>query len=237
MSGSIRLYGSTSGFVELQAPAVAADNTVNIGDIPQFSAVPQVGDTIVYNGTDWDTQPVTTALDFYPVGSIYMSVVNTNPSVLFGGTWVEFGSGRVVVGVDTGDADFNTVEKTGGAKTHTHTTPVHSHTTPAHSHASASHIHNLPWGWDSSNTFYGLNSSNLPLYGSDVPTDRRAVVASPPWGGATPGDGGWRRARSQSTTPGNTGNASPTTNVADVNTDASSSVQPYITAYMFKRTA
>lgn len=50
----------------------------------------------------------------YPVGSIYMSVVNTNPASYFGGTWVAWGSGRVPVGINTADANFNTVEKTGG---------------------------------------------------------------------------------------------------------------------------
>ena len=53
----------------------------------------------------------------YPVGSIYMSVKSTNPSTLFGGTWVAWGKGRVPVGIDTSDSDFKTVEKTGGEKT------------------------------------------------------------------------------------------------------------------------
>lgn len=52
----------------------------------------------------------------YPVGSIYMSVNSTNPGSLFGGTWVAWGAGRVPVGINTGDSSFNTVEKTGGAK-------------------------------------------------------------------------------------------------------------------------
>ena len=52
----------------------------------------------------------------YPVGSIYMSVKSTNPGTLFGGTWVAWGKGRVPVGINTGDSDFNTVEKTGGEK-------------------------------------------------------------------------------------------------------------------------
>lgn len=54
---------------------------------------------------------------FYPVGSIYMSAVSTNPSNFMGGTWVAWGSGRVPVGINTSDSDFNTAEKTGGAKT------------------------------------------------------------------------------------------------------------------------
>lgn len=69
----------------------------------------------------------------YPVGSIYMSVNNTNPSTFFGGTWEAWGAGRVAVGVDTADTDFNAVEKTGGEKTHILTEsemPKHSHGLP-----------------------------------------------------------------------------------------------------------
>lgn len=68
----------------------------------------------------------------YPVGSIYMSTASTNPSLLFGGEWEAWGSGRVPVGVDTNDTDFATAEKTGGEKTHTLTTtemPSHTHST------------------------------------------------------------------------------------------------------------
>lgn len=72
-------------------------------------------------------------LTVHPVGSIYMSVSNVNPGTVFGGTWVAWGTGRVPVGVDTGQTEFNTVEKTGGAKTHTLTVgemPSHNHTIP-----------------------------------------------------------------------------------------------------------
>lgn len=54
---------------------------------------------------------------YYPVGAIYLSVDNTNPTKWFGGTWVQIAKGRTLVGVDTNDADFNTVQKTGGSKT------------------------------------------------------------------------------------------------------------------------
>ena len=65
----------------------------------------------------------------YPVGSIYLSVKSTNPGTIFGGTWVQWGQGRVPVGVAS-SGTFNYVEKTGGAETHTLTTsqiPSHSH--------------------------------------------------------------------------------------------------------------
>lgn len=67
----------------------------------------------------------------YPIGFIYISVNSTNPSSMFGGTWISWGNGRVPVGIDTSQTEFNTVEKTGGAKTHTLTEnqiPNHRHT-------------------------------------------------------------------------------------------------------------
>jgi hypothetical protein len=55
----------------------------------------------------------------YPIGSIYLSVVDTNPATLFGfGTWEAFGAGKTLVGIDATDTDFDTVEETGGEKTH-----------------------------------------------------------------------------------------------------------------------
>ena len=72
----------------------------------------------------------------YPVGSIYMNASDaTNPSTLLGfGTWVTFGAGRVLVGLDSSDTDFDTVEETGGAKTHTLTAAQSG--LPSHTHSS-----------------------------------------------------------------------------------------------------
>lgn len=76
----------------------------------------RAGDTII---------PVVDVLNYlYPVGSIYMSATMSTVEQVqtaFGGTWVAWGAGRVPVGVDTSDTDFDTVEETGGAKTHRHT--------------------------------------------------------------------------------------------------------------------
>lgn len=67
---------------------------------------------------------------FYPVGTIYESVKPDSPSTFMGGTWSRFGNGKVLVGVDENDADFNTVNKTGGEKAHTLTIPE----MPSHTH-------------------------------------------------------------------------------------------------------
>ena len=67
----------------------------------------------------------------YHIGKIIMDTSNTNPATYLGfGTWQYWGSGRVPVGVDTNDTAFDTVEETGGEKTHTLITnelPSHSH--------------------------------------------------------------------------------------------------------------
>ena len=74
----------------------------------------------------------TTLAAVYPGGSIYINATNSNnPSSLLGfGTWVAFGAGRVPIGIDSSDTDFDTAEETGGSKTHTLTEsemPAHRH--------------------------------------------------------------------------------------------------------------
>ncbi len=73
--------------------------------------------------------------DIYPVGSIYMSMSSTNPSLLFGGTWDPI-PGRFLVGAGdneaTGNQNLNLAAlSVGGEKNHPLTeaeTPVHAHT-------------------------------------------------------------------------------------------------------------
>lgn len=103
----------------------------------------------------------------YPVGHLYFSVNETSPETLFGGTWVSWGMGKVPVGVDLTQTEFNSVEKTGGEKTHlltgaesglkghnheqnphnheqnphNHTQNPHNHTQTAHNHTQDSHNH------------------------------------------------------------------------------------------------
>lgn len=55
-------------------------------------------------------------LIMHPIGSIIFTTSSINPGVTFGGTWIEWGKGRVPVGVNTADIEFNEVEKIGGKK-------------------------------------------------------------------------------------------------------------------------
>ena len=142
----------------------------------------------------------------YPVGSIYMSINSANPSTLFGGTWTSWGAGRVPIGVNSSDTDFNTVEKTGGSKTHSHTQGS-TGSTKLSLNQIPSHTHSYYWGSGGSSQVYSVkevlaNVGNLNHYAY------------------TSGSGG--------------GKGHTHTNP---NTASSSSLSPYITCYMWKRTA
>lgn len=108
-------------------------------------STPTFGDSTTKFATTAFVQAALAAV--YPVGSVYVNATSsTNPATLLGfGTWVAFGAGRVMVGLDAGNAAFDTAEETGGSAdaivvSHTHsiTDPGHSHTYTAHLNTSAS---------------------------------------------------------------------------------------------------
>lgn len=59
---------------------------------------------------------LTSVLDAYPVGAIYMSLKNTSPSRLFGGNWVAIEEGRFLLAA----GDTYAAEVEGGSATHKH---------------------------------------------------------------------------------------------------------------------
>ena len=104
--------------------AVTADANVDITGVRNLTCS---GTITIGSNTATTLQAV------YPVGSIYINAaVSTNPATLLGfGTWAAFGAGRVMVGLDSGDSDFDTAQETGGSKTHTLSVselPSHTHT-------------------------------------------------------------------------------------------------------------
>ena len=112
-------------------------------------------------------------LALHPVGTIYMTTVSTNPETLYGGTWAAWGTGRVPVGVNTSDTDFNTANKMGGEKTHTLTVaelPLHDHTIP------------LYWGTGSAQgeraLTQGLDNSNPKMYQGETNRPHTTVTGN-----------------------------------------------------------
>jgi len=117
-------------------------NNLNVTGIPTVPTAAEGTNTTQAASTAF----VKTAADAlnaaaYPVGAIFTTTVNYADSAavvaaIGGTTWAAFGGGRVLVGLDSGDTDFDTAEQTGGAKTpntgsHTLTTseiPSHTHT-------------------------------------------------------------------------------------------------------------
>ena len=80
---------------------------------------------------------------YYPIGKMYITMGNEDPNETIGGTWELTASGKVLVGVDTSDVDFNTVGKTGGEKTHilkVEEMPSHNHKIYGNPYGSATWI-------------------------------------------------------------------------------------------------
>ena len=165
----------------------------------------------------------------YPVGSIYINATSsTNPATLLGfGTWSAFGAGRVMVGIDSSDSDFDGAQETGGAKTVTLSTsnlPSHTHTfsgttgstTPSMTATDSGHSHGITLkGNVPAVTTSPASSSDTNTTTGTTATAQANVTIS---GGA--------HTHTFSGTTASTGSGS-----------AVSIVQPYITVYMWRRTA
>ena len=66
----------------------------------------------------------------YPIGQIIIKGDNADYSNWLGFTWERTAVGKVLVGLDTADTDFNAIGKIGGEKTHTlivDEMPAHNH--------------------------------------------------------------------------------------------------------------
>ena len=174
-------------------------------------------------------------LQAYPVGSIYMSVVETNPAELFGGTWEAVPPGRVLVGAGVSDFDINYVAGTiGGSRSRTLTSsniPKHTHTVEIKDTA-ATHRHRNGV-YDEAAAGNGPLSSNygaIKMY----PTATQHVMAADSSAFSTNtqlymgNTSGASTSHKHDATIGYYGASSPT---------AISVMQPYLVVYMWKRTA
>lgn len=79
--------------------------------------VDDVAGTPVTKKVTLDTLLTLFRTSLHAVGDVIVTLTSANPAGRYGGTWVQIAQGRALVGVDTGDPDFDAAEKTAGAKT------------------------------------------------------------------------------------------------------------------------
>lgn len=168
-----------------------------------------IGQVLTKAGTaDFDTSWQTPAAggEAFPVGSVFIAVVSTNPATLLGyGTWSAFAAGRMLVGLDAGQSEFDTVEETGGAKTVTLTGAQSG--IAQHTHLQNAHGHTISGG--------SSDDTSAPFTGPDASTSTATA-----FGGGI----GSTTATNQDAGPTDAAQAHP-------------NLPPYITCYMWKRTA
>ena len=165
--------------------------------------------------TAYVTSAITTAVAatkaaLFPVGTIYtQAAVSTNPATLLGfGTWAAFGAGRVMVGIDSGDTAFDTLNETGGSAdatvvSHTHTA-TSTVTDPGHFHLAA-------------------QGTEFPSFGST---------------GTDTGPANRRDGDPHGHTETKTTGVTVATSIASAGSSGTdANLQPYIVVYMWKRTA
>jgi hypothetical protein len=146
----------------------------------------------------------------HPVGSVYINATNnTNPGTLLGfGTWAAFGAGRVPVGFDASDPSFDDAEEIGGSKN----AIVVSHTHTATSVVTdPGHVHSL----------YRAGS------------DAEGALPESPYNGSINGT----LYVNDTTASKTTGITVATTIAPTGSSGTNANLQPYITVFMWKRTA
>lgn len=141
----------------------------------------------------------------YPIGAIYISVNNTSPSTLFGGSWEQI---KDTFLLSAGDS--YTAGTTGGEAVHTLSTdemPSHTHT--ASSKSAGAHTHTIGCDTDAAKGTYCSS-----VHGSSTGAES--------FKGATNSAG----AHTHTITVNSTGGS-----------QAHNNMPPYLTVYMWKRTA
>ena len=126
VAGSINVSGSVtaSGFI---GNASTVTNGVYTNTNQTISGNKTFSGTTSFTGT---IDGIALVNKMFPVGSVYITVTNTNPSTFLGGTWSQIAQGRTLIGVGTLGDDTYAAGATGGTARVTLTTaemPAHNH--------------------------------------------------------------------------------------------------------------
>ena len=195
-----------------------------IGEIVAEDGSVAVTQSISDNTTKLATTAFVQAIrqSLHPVGSIYINASNnTNPATLLGfGTWSAFGAGRVPVGFNAADPLFDTAEETGGSKD----AIVVSHTHTGATASAGNHAHRAGIAMSS----LGAATAQFSSYSDQASSASRYL------GGAGVSDGNFTSGVNTQTV----GAHEHTVTIdATGSSGANANLQPYITVYMWKRTA
>lgn len=249
---ALRYSKDASTGVESASLVVIKGSEVNTGSTP---TAPAVTSGNIYNGATVDDMPLyhvliegtqitsvikvfteitslaTVADLIYPVGSIYMNVNNLDPATIFGGTWEEI-QGKFLLGRSSGHA----AGTSGGNETvtltinqmpaHTHTGPSHTHSTPNHSHtatcaSAGGHSHTVPRAKKAATgtAKYAAQADGNVNHSTSSAGAHTHTITIASGGGGTTGAAG----------TGNTGSAG--------SGQAVNIMPPFLSVYMWKRTA
>ena len=189
----------------------------------------------------------------YPIGSIYITVTDENPSNKIGGTWERYSAGKKLIGVGNNGTTTYNYNNSGGSKTKTlslDNLPAHTHSlTPAgiinnifqgisvNTNSNGDHNHTLKFNNASNEAKgYGLMpttpSGNSPLYWN------RVVVTSDTINGLnTYSSGDHTHTLTPEGTVESTFVGEKTITKEEGKTETFSIQNPYITVYMWKRIA
>ena len=276
------ILGMVIGLILSTASYVLADSIIDSKNVfykdNSGLAVNNVQDAIDGTCTKFE-EKVDTFLDkVYPVGSVYISTTLDTPAKVqtaLGGTWETYGKGQTLVGVDTSQNEFKTVNTTGGAKSVSYTPkgtigstgltisqiPSHTHTiSHTHTTAASSITNGVAANTTSTWTVYATTNdySGSGLRGTNTSISSVKAIDSAKYSNSGPYSWfiiGYSNTHSHTVTgtiPALSTNSISTTSsgaagkgtTSDGHThsftgtaDSINNLQPYITVYMYKRTA
>jgi hypothetical protein len=215
----LKVVKGTEIDVEFNAIATAVTSKADLAS-PTFTGTPFAPTASPGTAT---TQIATTAFviqSLYPVGSVYINATNSaNPSTLFGfGTWVAFGAGRVPVGFNASDPLFDSAEETGGSKDAVVVEHTHTGTTS-----------------DPGAIVSGSVNATVASSGGAFNSPSGAFSVSGLDGDCLANSGAASAHRTLSISGGAHTHTFTTASTGSSGTNAN--LQPYITVYMWKRTA